>query len=222
MTKLKHLLALVGLILPIATLTLSVTPPTSASSENLVVNEDSPRIVLWNEDHCQITDLIGEWRVRSAAKGSRMRPQHDECYIKILSSVDGIERQYRVRANGEVYIAHGWIAVNQMHQETWSAQAGGAPSPGVGDTDVSDCAVSYTKEQVVSVSFDQGACWRSQAEPGGGCEFVMQCLQGTGGCHVEIGLVDHFIDSIEGECGSGSTLKQCVSASGSTHLCYRN
>lgn len=219
MSNLKTSLTFTSLALALGAIALALTAPSTASADaNPLATPEPQRIVLWNEDHCQITDLIGEWRVRSAPRGSRMRPQHDECYIKILSSVDGEEHQYRVGTGGEVYIAHGWIAVNQVHQETWSsAPGGGFSSPG---TEPEDCTLEVPKNLVVKLAFEQGACWRSSLEPGLGCEFQWRCLQGAEGCRLEIQMLNGTHD-LEGECGSGNMVSQCDSAGSGATLCFR-
>lgn len=219
MSNIKTSLTFASLALALGTLAIALAPSSRASvGAASFVSPEQPRIVLWNEDHCQITDLIGEWRVRSAPRGSRMRPQHAECYIKILSSVDGVEHQYRVGTGGEVYIAHGWIAVNQVHQETWSSGPGDGME--AGSPDVGDCTLEFPKTMVVSIALEQGACWRASVDPGQGCEFLWRCHQGAEGCRLQIKLLDGEHD-IEGECGSGSILRQCQSPGGGTTLCFR-
>lgn len=225
MTNLKHSLTFASVVLALGALALALAPSSTASAGAVpLATPEQPRIVLWNEDHCQITDLIGEWRVRSAPRGSRMRPQHGECYIKLLSSVDGVEYQYRVGTAGEVYIAHGWIAVNQVHQETWSSGAdqGSVTESSASDLDVSDCAISFNKEQVLKFELSGGSCWRSEVTPATGCDAIWHCLQGTGGCGVEIELVNQTVHHIEAECGSGGMIKQCTTAPGVTTVCYRD
>ena len=197
----------------------SFTAPTPALEPTASTEPD--QVVLWNEDHCRVTDLIGEWEVRSAPAGTRMRPEHDDCYIRILSAVDGLEHEFQVTTQGEVYIAHGWICVNQVDQESWlptvvddffaTTDCGGDPI---------ECTMSYPKSDIGKVIIPEVSCWRSEAEPAAGCEWVKRCMAGSGDCHFDITLVYGGQESWEAACGSGGTLSQCKSAAGVTWLCY--
>ncbi len=178
------------------------------------------QIVLWNDQHAVVTDLVGEWEVRDTPIGTRMRPRHDDSRIRVYSVVEGIEHDYPVTTAGEVYMAFGWICVNQVHQESWGSQGAGPFKQVPCGDDPSACTVSYLRSDVMYITFNSSLCWRSAVQPPGNCTFKKHCDAGSGDCEVVIELVTGYLDTFVTACGSGVTVQQCSTSAGQTWICY--
>lgn len=218
----KTLLILSALLLVAGAISISahLASPVSAAAPNVVANPEPDRLTLWNEDHVQIVDMIGEWRVRSAPNGSRMRPQHDECYIRLMADASGDEYELRVTTVGEVYIAHGWIAVNQVNQDTWTAAMPEEPASSSCGNNPLDCTSSYLKSEVVRIVFEPNSCWQAVEQPAAGCAWTWNCSTGSTGCTVHFHQNTGVVDAFESSCGSNAKITQCKNASGLTWICF--
>jgi len=187
----RHRAALIGAGAVLAAFTaLSAWPgPSAGPSAAGVVGAHE----WWNEDWCKLLSLDGAWELETEGAAVRLRPEHDDCHLALLSVVSGQVVDYPMTTAGEVVLFGGWVMVNQLDRLTITAPS----PPGAGAADCHEDGVvtnHLNRAKVERIAWTGGGGWVCEDLQAEGFVFAraLAGAEGSVALYSYSGAVDHY------------------------------